>query len=414
MKRIVQHLASCIWISLLAAALSGSIGSAQTPTVSTVAGTGTAGFSGDGGPATQAKLGNALTVTVDNQGNLVIVDGSNSRVRRVSSAGIITTIAGGGGGTGDGGQATASMVFPSSVAFDAAGNMYIAQGLTIRKVNTAGVISTIAGNGSGPGNGDGGPASNATFFFATSIAVDNLGQIYITESVNSRVRKIDANGIITTFAGTGQTGYSGDGGPATAAKLALPQGIGVDSAGNVYFADNATHIRRVDTAGTITTFAGSGATSGGDGGPATSAGMTPAWAAPDSSGNVFICDVGLHRIRKVNSAGIISTYAGGALNTGLGNGDGGPATGAVFSNISSVAVDPAGNVYVADNGADNIRKVSSGAAASPVTVSSGALSFSVNQGAAAPPSQQVVITSPGPPHLYPQRPPRPPAATGCL
>ena len=256
-------------------------------------------------------------------------------------------------------------------------------------------FSTVAG-GAFPGySGDGGPAT-AAMFFCTSVASDAAGNLYVADTTNQRIRKIDTNGIVTTVAGNGKQGYSGDGGPATSATLALPQGVAADNAGNIYFADNATHVRKVDSAGIITTVAGTGSPLGlGDGGPATSAGMTPTWVAVDNLGNFYIADTGARKIRKVNPSGVISTVAGGALDTGTGNGDGGPPTSAVFTNLSAVAVDAAGNVYIADPGADRIRKVSSGASASPVTVSPTALSFSVNAGAAAPPSQTLVIVSPG-------------------
>ncbi len=385
---------------VLFAAWSGVTGSLYAQSiVTTLAGTGTMGFSGDGGPAVKASLGagfgTTLVVAVDNAGNTLIVDGGNNRVRKVNSAGIITTVAGGGSAFGDGGPATGAMVFPGSVTTDAAGNMYISQGGSIRKVNTAGIISTIAGNGLPGFSGDGGPALSATFF-CTNVASDAAGNLYLADTTNQRIRKIDTAGIITTFAGNGKQGFSGDGGPAANAMLALPQGVTVDSAGNVYFADNATRVRKVDTTGTITTVAGSGSPlSLGDGGPATSAGMTPVWVAVDSSGNLYIADTGGKKVRKVNTAGVISTFAGGALPTGTGNGDGGPPTGAVFTMISSVAVDSAGNVYVSDPGGGRIREVTSGASASPVAVTPTSLSFSSSPGAAAPASQTVVITSPG-------------------
>ena len=369
--------------------------------VTTFAGTGVTGFSGDGGPATSARLGagpgtgNILGVAAAAGGNVLIVDGGNRRIRQVSPTGIITTVAGGGGATTDGGLATAASIFPNSVAVDGAGNMYISAAANIRKVTSAGIISTIAG-GAFPGySGDGGPAT-AAMFFCTSVASDAAGNLYVADTTNQRIRKIDTNGIVTTVAGNGKQGYSGDGGPATSATLALPQGVAADNAGNIYFADNATHVRKVDSAGIITTVAGTGSPLGlGDGGPATSAGMTPTWVAVDNLGNFYIADTGARKIRKVNPSGVISTVAGGALDTGTGNGDGGPPTSAVFTNLSAVAVDAAGNVYIADPGADRIRKVSSGASASPVTVSPTALSFSVNAGAAAPPSQTLVIVSPG-------------------
>jgi uncharacterized protein (TIGR03437 family) len=369
--------------------------------ITTLAGTGVTGFSGDGGPAVNARLGAGpgtgaiLTVSVDNAGNPLIVDGGNRRIRKVNAAGIITTVAGGGGATTDGVAATSASIFPSSVSADAAGNLYISQGGSIYKINTAGVITTIAG-GPFPGfSGDGGPATAATFF-CTNVAADPAGNLYLADSTNQRIRKIDTAGIITTVAGNGKQGYSGDGGPATSAMLALPQGVAADGSGNIYFADNATHVRKVNSNGIITTVAGSGSPlSLGDGGPATKAGMTPRWVAVDGAGNLYIADAGGSRVRKVNTDGIISTLAGGALNTGLGNGDGGDPTKAVLSDISSVAVDAAGNVYIADPAADRVRKVSSGAAGSPVSVTPASLSFSSTAGATAPPAQTVVIVSPG-------------------
>ncbi len=386
-----------IWISFPLLLAAWSIPCGAQAIITTVAGTGTGGFSGDGGPAINAKLGGSLGVAADHSGNLLIVDGGNNRIRKVDAAGIITTIAGGGSaaGSGDGGPATNAQVFPNSVTEDGAGNLYLSQGASIRKVNTAGIISTVAGTGLPGFSGDGGPATSAAIF-CTNVAADSAGNLYLSDSLNQRIRKVDTSGIITTVAGTGEQGYSGDGGPATSAKLALPQGLTVDGAGNLYFADNATHIRKVDTNGIITTVAGSGSPLAlGDGGPATSAGMTPVWVAVDSAGNLYIADAGGGKIRKVNTSGIISTLAGGGHNIGQGNGDGGPATSAWFANISAVAVDPAGNVYIADSGADRIREVSSGAAGSPISVSPASLSFSYTTGYAAPPSQTVVIISPG-------------------
>jgi uncharacterized protein (TIGR03437 family) len=370
--------------------------------ISTVAGTGVTGYSGDGGPAAKATLGagpgtsGILAVATDHAGNLLIVDGGNRRIRKVDAAGTIITIAGGGSaiGGGDGGPATNAQVFPGAVAADSAGNLFIAQGASIRKVDTAGIITTIAGTGIPGATGDGGPASAATVFL-TGIAVDGSGNLYFTDPINQRVRKIDTAGMITTVAGTGQQGFSGDGGPAVNAKLALPQGIAADTAGNIYFADNA-RIRKVNTAGMITTVAGNGSALGfGDGGPATSAGMVPLWAAVDATGNLYIADGGSNKIRKVNTAGIISTLAGGGLNTGVGNGDGGPANKAVLSGVTSVAVDAAANVYISESGGDRIRLVTSGTSGSPISASPTTLSFSPTPGSGAPPAQTVVILSPG-------------------
>jgi uncharacterized protein (TIGR03437 family) len=378
----------------MVAAIAGGLGYAQT-TITTVAGTGVTGFSGDGGPAINAKLSGPLNVAVDNSGNLLIVDGGNNRIRKVDGSGTITTIAGGGspGANGDGGPATKALIFPSSVALDAAGNMYIAQGASIRKVDTTGIITTIAGNGLPGDTGDGGPATSATIF-CTNVAADRAGNLYLAESTGARIRKIDTAGTITTIAGTGQPGYSGDGGPAISAKLNLPQGLTVDSAGNLFFADNAAYVRKIDTAGIITTVAGSGVgISIGDGGPAIKAGMAPIWVAADTAGNLYIVDA-QSKIRKINSSGIISTLAGGGYPSGGSVGDGGPATSA-YLNASAVTVDAAGNVYIADTGNRRIREVASGVSASPVSASPSELSFSYTVGDPAPPSQTVVIISPG-------------------
>ena len=189
-----------MWVSVLLAGSSLPCGAQAV--ITTVAGTGTGGFSGDGGAATNAKLGGGLGVAVDNSGNLLIVDGGNNRIRKVDAAGIITTIAGGGSavGGGDGGLATNAQVFPGGVAVDGAGNLYIAQGASIRKVNSAGIISTVAGNGLPGFSGDGGPATSATIF-CTNVAADTAGNVYFPDSLNQRIRKIDTAGVITTVAG---------------------------------------------------------------------------------------------------------------------------------------------------------------------------------------------------------------------
>ncbi len=371
---------------------------AQQGTITTFAGTGSRGFSGDGGPAASAQIagggGAALGVATDSQGNLFIVDGGNNRIRKVNAAGVITTVAGGGpaGSNGDGGPATSAQVFPGAVAIDSADNLFIATGANIRKVNTAGIISTIAGNGNPTFSGDGGPAT-AAGFLATSVAVDPAGNIYISDTLSSRIRKINTSGIISTFAGNGTQGFSGDGGPAVNATLTLPQGLATDATGNVYFV-SLGRIRKVDTAGVITTVAGSGSPlSLGDGGPATSAGMSPTWVTVDTDGNLYIADTGGNRIRKVNTSGIISTFAGGNLPGFAG--DGGPAIAARLFGPTGVAVDPAGNVYIADTNNIRIRKVSSGASGSPILANPASFSFSFTPGTAEPPSQTTTIISPG-------------------
>jgi uncharacterized protein (TIGR03437 family) len=352
----------------------------QAGVITTVAGGGTAtGSAANGGPATSVQLtGNPLGVAVDGAGNFYIADGGAARVWKVTPAGTITTVAGGvNGALGDGGPATSASITVSGVVVDAAGNLYISGG-RLRKVTPAGIISTLAEVN------------------ASNVAIDGAGNLYLADILNHRIRKVDPSGVVTTLAGNGTQGNSGDGGPAVNAALFLPQGVAADAAGNVYFVDNAVYVRKVDTAGIITRVAGSGSPLAlGDGGPATSAGMTPSFVAVDRDGNLYIADTGGNRIRKVNTSGIISTVAGGGLANVPNLGDGGPATSAWLFGPRGVAVDAAGNLYISDDNNRRIRKVSSGAAGSPVQASPAALSFSFTVGAAAPPSQTVVIVAPG-------------------
>ena len=247
-------------------------------TITTIAGTGEFGFSGDGGPAVEAELRNLYGVAVDSAGNLYIADTRNRRIRKIDSTGTITTIAGTGevGFSGDGGPAAvARLTFPYGVAVDSAGNLYIADtgNQRIRKVDSTGTITTIAGTGEVGFSGDGGPAVEAELRNPYGVAVDSAGNVYIADSSNHRIRKVDSTGTITTIAGTGEVGFSGDGGPAVEAELRSPRGVAVDSAGNVYIADvSDRRIRKVDSTGTITTIAGTGEVGfSGDGGPAVEA-----------------------------------------------------------------------------------------------------------------------------------------------
>jgi sugar lactone lactonase YvrE len=256
-------------------------------------------------------------VAVDAAGNLLIADTGNNRIRRVDGAtGVITTVAGtgptgseAGSFSGDGGPAVnANLRFPSSVAVDASGNLYIADGGNhrIRRVDSVtGIITTAAGSGSFGFSGDGGPATDAQLA-PSDIAVDASGNLFIADANNNRIRRVDgATGVITTVAGTGTAGHSGDGGPATSASLFSPRGVAVDAAGNLFFAVASNRIRRVDAAtGIITTVAGSGASGfSGDGGPAISASLFgPAGVAVDAAGNLFIADFRNNRIRRVEAA----------------------------------------------------------------------------------------------------------------
>ena len=259
---------------------------AGAPTITTIAGTGVASYSGDGGPATSAAINFPESVAVDHAGNIYFADLTNFRVRKVDPSGTITTVAGCGQvttpcalvGLGDGGPATAPFMGPFDVAVDSAGTLYIADDghQSIRKVDSSGIITTVAGNGKAGFSGDGGPATGAALNGPGGIAFDSAGNLYIADLSNNRIRKVDTAGIITTVAGNGVNGFSGDGGPATSAALANPHAVAVDSAGNLYIADtNNFRVRKVNSAGIITTFAGTGTVGfSGDGGPATSALIT--------------------------------------------------------------------------------------------------------------------------------------------
>ena len=325
--------------------------------ISTVAGDGTQGFGGDGGPATAAQLDTPRGVAPDGAGNLYIADGGNRRIRKVDSAGAISTVAGG-GPIGDGGAAVAAQLdFPNGVAPDGAGNLYIADTFNhrIRKVDAAGVISTVAGDGTRGSGGDGGAAVAAQLFSPNGVAPDGAGNLYIADTANSRIRKVGAAGAISTVAGDGTRGSGGDGGPAVAAQLSSPRALALDEAGNLYIADSSnSRIRKVDAAGVISTVAGDGTRGfGGDGGPAVAAQLyLPYGVAVDGAGNLYIADRNNNRIRKVDAAGVISTVAGGGSG-----GDGGPAVAAYLNSPRGVAVDGAGNLYIADTFNNRIRKV---------------------------------------------------------
>jgi len=334
-------------------------------TVYTVAGSGTEGFSGDGGLATAAEFAYPTGVAVDSSGNIYIADNSNCRIRKVNTSGIISTIAGNGtpGFSGDGGLATAAQLnYPEGVALDKMGNLYIADHTNsrIRMVNTSGIISTIAGSGAPGYLGDRGPAIKAQLRGPRGVAVAVNGDIYIADSDNNHIRKIDTQGIITTVAGdsTGVGGYNGDGIPAIQAKVDLPYAISLDKTGNLYIADDVNNrIRMVNTAGIISTVAGVGTCGySGDGGPAAGAPIcAPLGLALDAAGNLFISDYFHGVIRKVNTSGVITTFAGDSIKGYAG--DGGPATSAEFNSPEALAFDGSGNLYIADPYNMNIRKV---------------------------------------------------------
>ncbi len=331
--------------------------------IATIAGNGSQAFFGDGGPAANAGLNHPRGLAVDSSGNVYISDVDNRRIRRVTPSGMISTVAGNGmpGNSGDGGLAVnASLSDVTGLALDAAGNLYIADAgnRRVRKVTPGGIISTVAGTGVEGFSGDGGPATNAQLNRPTSVIV-SAGNLYIADSSNQRLRRVSSDGTITTLAGNGVAGFSGDGGPATSASLRFPLGMAMDILGNLYFADGDNNrVRRISPGGVITTVAGNGAGRfAGDQGPATSASLNiPEDVAVDGAGNLLIADAGNNRVRKVNSSGVISTVAGTGVD-GF-SGDGGPAAQAMLSFPWGLTTNAAGSVYIADRVNHRVRMVS--------------------------------------------------------
>jgi sugar lactone lactonase YvrE len=318
----------------------------------------------EGGNATSTPLRQPIAVAADSNGNIYIADESDNRVRKVDKNGIITTIAGTGeaGFSGDRGPAAAAqLALPTGIALDPKGNLYIADAgnAVIRRVSTDGTINTIAGNGNPSAAGDNGPAASAQID-PVALALDTKGNYYISDGFNYRIRKVDANGIITTIAGVGRLGYSGDNGPATSATIGLVTDIQVDSAGNIYLADYYNSaVRKIDTSGMITTIAGTNYGYYEDGIPATQAVMLPAGLALDGSGSLYISDPdGYHTvIRRMDlSTGLIYTVAGTG-QVGF-QGDGGVAVAAQLNNPGGLAVS-GGTLYIADTNNVRVRKVAS-------------------------------------------------------
>lgn len=333
--------------------------------VSTFAGSGRRGYSGDGGAATQAQLSAPAGVAIDSAGNLYVADLGNNAVRKIDTDGNINTVT----------LPDVTLGQPSSVAVDGGGNLYIvdADNSCVRKLSTNNVVSSAAGTCGGGGyGGDGGPAPDAWLSVPSGVAVDTAGNLYISEYNSNRIRKVTASdGKIATMAGTGVSGSSGDGAAATSAKLNNPRDVSVDADGNVYIADTGNHrIRKINNQGTITTIAGSGQLNfggfSGDGAAAVAADLnSPFGVAVDASGNVYVSDTNNNRLRKVTASdGKIATIAGnGLLSYG---GDGLSASLALFSNPSSVAIDAAGNTYIADGSNNVIRKIDSSGRVSTV------------------------------------------------
>jgi len=332
-------------------------------TISTIAGTGKRGMSGDGGPATEALIGRPTAVALDSKGNLYIANEQIPRVRMVTPKGIIMTVVGTDSTEVQDGNRPANETNLSNaygIATDPDDNLYVlSRGHSkIFKVGVDGIARHIAGTGVSGFSGDGGPALKAQFNFPNHLVADGTGNLFIADTANHRVRKISTQGVITTVAGTGKSGFSGDGGPAIEAELGAPAAIAVDSDSNVYIAEFFNHrIRKIATDGIITTIAGTGTPGyNGDGKPAIESQIgEPTGVAVDRSGYVYISDHVNMRIRVVTPSGIMHTVAGTG-NRGH-TGDGGPAVKAQTSNPDIIAFGPNGNLFIPDHLNAVVRKL---------------------------------------------------------
>ena len=327
--------------------------------VSTFAGLAASPGSVDG-TGSSARFSSPNGVTVDGAGNVYVADTNNSTIRKITPAGVVTTLAGLAGsiGTTDGTGSAARFYSPFGLTADAAGNVYVADtyAYTIRKVTPGGVVTTFAGTANSSGSVDG-TGSAARFYFPTSVTIDGAGNLYVADTFNSTIRKITSGGVVTTLAGTALASGSADG-TGAAARFNYPYGLAVDGSGNVWVADTTNNtIRKITAGGVVTTFAGSaGSTGPADGTGAAARFYAPAGVAVDGTGNLYVSDTTNDTIRKISPAAAVTTLAGAAVYNSA-DGVGGAAR---FTFPYDVAVDGAGNVYVADAGNATIRKITSG------------------------------------------------------
>ena len=339
----------------------------QTPTISTFAGTGEPGYSGDGGPASRAQMREPFMCAFDSAGNLYVCEATNHIVRKVDAhTGLITTVAGTGepGYSGDGGPAVQATLYePYSLALDADGSLYIVDRLNavIRRVDSAGLITTVAGTGEPGYSGDGGPGPRARMREPNDCFLDGKGGLLIADIQDQRVRRLDiATGVIATFAGNGEKARAGDGLPAAEASILGARAVCMDASGSVYIAEREGNgVRVVTPDGIMGTIAGASAELGysGDGGPA----LESTWAGPkgircDPRGNIIVTDTENHAIRRIDAVTrVVTTIAGGQLG---GHGDLGPAIAAGMDRPHGCEIAPDGSIYIADSNNHRVRIVS--------------------------------------------------------
>lgn len=338
--------------------------SSSAPTITTVAGSATKGFAGDGGAATAAQLSGPSGVVVLSNGSIVIADTGNNRIRQVDSAGTITTIAGTGvAGFADGALGTGQLDGPTGLAVDSSDEVSVADtGNSAVRLLASRSLSTVAGSGTAGNTGDSGLATAALLSGPLAVALDSQRNLFVADTGNNRVRRVDvATKNIANFAGqsTGVGGFAGDGGAATSASLSAPSGVAVDSLGALYVADRGNvRVRKVDSSGTITTFAGTGQSGfAGDGGPATAASFgTIGRLALDASGSLYVADTSNERVRVISASSLSITTLAGNGTAGL-SGDGTAAASASLDGPAGVFVTSTGGVLIADSGDGSVREV---------------------------------------------------------
>jgi len=313
-------------------------------------------FGSTNGTGSAARFYVPSGVAADSAGNVFVVDNNNNTIRKVTSAGVVTTLAGTAGVTGstDATGSAASFYIPNKIGVDATGNVFVTDTYnhTIRKVTSAGVVTTLAGLAGSSGSTDA-TGSAARFNYPFGVAVDTAGNIFVGDAVNRTIRKVTSAGVVTTLAGAAGSSGSADG-TGSAARFFLPKGVAVDAAGNIFVADDGNHtIRKVTSAGVVTTLAGTAGVTGSTDGTGSAARFnSPYGVAVDTAGNVFVADMGNHTIRKVTSAGVATTPAGLAGSIGSTNGTGSAAR---FNYPADVAIDSMGNIFVADSINSTIR-----------------------------------------------------------